>query len=70
MSSSVIRDNHHFPNAACRILSKILGPRAAHRRLTAPLYMVKQLSLIKMRTNLFTGGLNQLVLATLSAAEA
>ena len=43
--------------------SKVLAPGLRIGWLTAPLYMVKQLALIKMRSNLFTGGLNQLVLA-------
>lgn len=43
--------------------SKMLAPGLRIGWLTAPLYMVKQLALIKMRSNLFTGGLNQLVLA-------
>jgi DNA-binding transcriptional MocR family regulator len=43
--------------------SKMLAPGLRIGWLTAPLYMIKQLALIKMRSNLFTGGLNQLVLA-------
>lgn len=43
--------------------SKMLAPGLRIGWLSAPLYMVKQLALIKMRSNLFTGGLNQLVLA-------
>ena len=43
--------------------SKILAPGLRVGWIVAPSYMVKQLSLIKMRTNLFTGGLNQFVLA-------
>ena len=45
--------------------SKMLAPGLRIGWLVAPLYMVKQLSLIKMRSNLFTGGLNQFVLADL-----
>ena len=43
--------------------SKILAPGLRVGWIVAPSYMVKQLSLIKMRANLFTGGLNQYVLA-------
>lgn len=43
--------------------SKMLAPGLRIGWLTAPLYMIKQLALIKMRSNLFTGGLNQLALA-------
>ncbi len=45
--------------------SKMLAPGLRVGWIVAPLYMVKQLSLIKMRANLFTGGLNQLVLSTM-----
>lgn len=47
--------------------SKMLAPGLRIGWLTAPLYMIKQLALIKMRSNLFTGGLNQLVLADMIA---
>ncbi len=43
--------------------SKMFAPGLRIGWLLAPKYMVKQLSLIKMRSNLFTGGLNQLVMA-------
>ena len=45
--------------------SKMLAPGLRIGWLVAPLYMVKQLSLIKMRTNLFTGGFDQMVIADL-----
>lgn len=45
--------------------SKMLAPGLRVGWLTAPLYMIKQLALIKMRSNLFTGGPAQLVLAHL-----
>ena len=47
--------------------SKMLAPGLRIGWMTAPLYMIKQLALIKMRSNLFTGGLNQLVLADMIA---
>ena len=45
--------------------SKMFAPGVRVGWLRAPLFMVKQLALIKMRSNLFTSGLNQLVLADL-----
>ena len=45
--------------------SKMFAPGLRVGWVTAPAYMIKQLSLIKMRSNLFTGGLNQLALADL-----
>lgn len=45
--------------------SKMLAPGLRIGWLLAPKYMIKQLSLIKMRSNLFTGGLNQLVLSAM-----
>ncbi len=43
--------------------SKMLAPGLRVGWVVAPTYMIKQLCLMKMRANLFTGGLNQLALA-------
>lgn len=45
--------------------SKMLAPGLRIGWAVAPPYMVKQLSLIKMRSNLFTGGFTQMVLTDL-----
>ncbi len=50
--------------------SKLLAPGLRIGWVTAPLYMVKQLSLIKMRANLFTAGLNQMILADMLTSGA
>ncbi len=65
MPESLYRLDKHSQVVNVSTFSKILAPGLRIGWLTAPLYMVKQLSLIKMRSNLFTGGLNQLVLADL-----
>lgn len=63
MPSSLYTLDEHSQVINISTFSKILAPGLRIGWLTAPLYMVKQLSLIKMRSNLFTGGLNQLVLS-------
>ena len=65
MPESLYRLDEHSQVINVSTFSKMLAPGLRIGWLTAPLYMVKQLSLIKMRSNLFTGGLNQLVLADL-----
>ena len=65
MPKSLYALDEHSQVIAVSTFSKMLAPGLRIGWLTAPLYMVKQLSLIKMRSNLFTGGLNQLVLADL-----
>ena len=65
MPESLYKLDQHSQVVSISTFSKIVAPGLRIGWLTAPLYMVKQLSLIKMRSNLFTGGLNQLVLADL-----
>ena len=65
MPESLYTLDQHSQVITVSTFSKILAPGLRIGWLTAPLYVVKQLSLIKMRSNLFTGGLNQLVLADL-----
>lgn len=62
---SLYKLDEHSQVISISTFSKIVAPGLRIGWVLAPLYMVKQLSLIKMRSNLFTGGLNQLVLADL-----
>ena len=62
---SLYRLDTHSQVISISTFSKMLAPGLRVGWLVAPKYMVKQLSLIKMRTNLFTGGLTQLVMADL-----
>lgn len=55
----------HLQVISISTFSKILAPGLRLGWVLAPSYMVKQLALIKMRSNLFTGGLNQIALAEL-----
>ncbi len=63
MPSSLYALDQHSQVINVSTFSKMLAPGLRIGWLTAPTYMIKQLALIKMRSNLFTGGLNQLVLA-------
>lgn len=62
---NLYRLDEHGAVISISTFSKMLAPGLRLGWLAAPLYMIKQLSLIKMRSNLFTGGWNQLVLADL-----
>ena len=62
MPSSLYSLDQHSQVINVSTFSKMLAPGLRIGWLTAPSYMIKQLALIKMRSNLFTGGLNQLVL--------
>ena len=70
MPDSLYKLDRHSQVISVSTFSKILAPGLRIGWLLAPLYMIKQLSLIKMRSNLFTGGLNQFVLADLMASGA
>lgn len=61
--SSLIRLDQRSQVISVSTFSKMLAPGVRVGWIIAPPYMIKQLSLIKMRANLFTGGLMQLVLA-------
>lgn len=63
MPSTLYRLDRHSQVITMSTFSKMLAPGLRIGWLAAPPYMIKQLSLIKMRSNLFTGGLNQMVLA-------
>jgi DNA-binding transcriptional MocR family regulator len=62
---SLVKLDRHSQVIYIGTFSKMLAPGLRIGWVVAPKYMVKQLSLMKMRANLFTGGLNQLVLANL-----
>ena len=63
--ASLYRQDTRSQVISLSTFSKMLAPGLRIGWLLAPTYMVKQLSLIKMRSNLFTGGLNQLVLSSM-----
>lgn len=65
MPECLYKLDKHSQVLSMSTFSKMLAPGLRVGWILAPLYMVKQLSLIKMRSNLFTGGLNQLALADL-----
>ena len=65
MPSNLYALDEHSQVISVSTFSKMFAPGLRLGWLTAPLYMVKQLALIKMRSNLFTCGLNQLVLSNL-----
>jgi DNA-binding transcriptional MocR family regulator len=62
---SLLKLDQHSQVVYLSTFSKVLAPGLRVGWLVAPPYMVKQMSLMKMRANLFTGGLNQLVLSEL-----
>ncbi len=63
MPQSLYHLDRHSQVISISTFSKMLAPGLRIGWLVAPRYMIKQLALIKMRSNLFTGGFNQLVLA-------
>jgi DNA-binding transcriptional MocR family regulator len=62
---SLYRMDRHNAVIYLSTFSKVLAPGLRLGWIAAPPHMVKQLSLIKMRANLFTEGLSQLALAEL-----
>ncbi len=63
MPECLFKLDRHSQVICMSTFSKMLAPGLRVGWVIAPPYMIKQLSLIKMRSNLFTGGLNQLALA-------
>ena len=70
MPETLYKLDEHAQVISLSTFSKMLAPGLRVGWLAGPLYMIKQLSLIKMRSNLFTGGLNQLALADLVGSGA
>lgn len=60
---SLLKLDKHSSVIYVSTFSKMLAPGLRVGWVIAPLYMVKQLSLMKMRATLFTDGLNQLALS-------
>ncbi len=65
MPECLYKLDRHSQVLAMSTFSKMLAPGLRIGWIVAPVYMIKQLSLIKMRSNLFTGGMNQFALADL-----